>query len=365
MIRLSVFLIGMFKKMRTDSIRLGVGSIRFPTMKNNSDILDFIAVNSILEMARKQNIKFIDTSYSYMHGQCEVAIGIALQHDRKNWKISTRINPRIIQNRSLTELLSEQLERLNTDYIDYYGYHAINKDIYYNCVVKNNYNEELLAAKKNGLVKKIGFSIHDEPSNLREIIEDAKIFEFVICQYNMLKRENEDVMLELAERGIEIMVMGPFGGGRYYIPDWMVKELECSTAAELSLKYVMANKGVGTILSGINDAKQVRENAETISADIDNFDKSRVDELVNLGHIISKYYCTGCNYCLPCPQQINISDVFKIANQYHVDPNCNDILPSSRINCKECRRCEQQCPQRLNIVDVIRSINCLISQVQE
>lgn len=333
---------GIFMSMHTI---LGIGSIRFPQISES--IIDLREVRKIILEGEKQDIFFIDTSYAYFGGQCEVAIGLALKERREKWKISTRFNPVGKKKGDLHKYIYEQLDRLNTNYIDYYGFHGISKVIYDDIIIPRGFLEELVLVKKEGLVKKIGFSFHDEPENLEYIINAAPVFDYVICQYNFIKCENRDAISYAKHKGLETIVMGPFCGGKVKVDKDFLNKCQCDSSVEMALRYVLSNDNIDIILSGVQNVNELIENAAIVKVHkYINIDL--INKLVALGMAEQKYYCTGCGYCLPCSNKINIPEIFNFAN--NLKSNIDKLIINK---CSECGLCEKKCPQKLKIRDVI------------
>jgi len=330
-----------------ENIKLGIGSIRFPQV--SSSIIDLPMVLQIIHEGEKQGINFIDTSYAYFGGQSEVAIGLAIEEKRENWKISTRFNPLGKKKDDLHKCLVEQLDRLKTDYIDYYGFHGISKATFDNVIIPTGFLDELVAVKDEGVIKKMGFSFHDIPENLIYIIDKAKVFDYVICQYNFMKPDNKEVMHYAKERGLEIIIMGPFCGGKVKVNTTVLDICKCNSGIEMALRYILSNRDVDIILSGVSNPNEIIENARIVK-NSQYINTDLVDILVKEGKIDQKYYCTGCGYCLPCPKNINIPEIFSIAN---------GIMKKEYITinkCISCGICEEKCPQKLNIRNIINEV---------
>ena len=339
--------------------KIALGSARFPVVSYNNKILDLKEIYSIIDEAYCLEINFIDTCYHYYFGQTEVAIGLAVQHNRSEWIISSKFNPLKMPNMNVKHIISEQLERMKTDYIDYYGFHAVDADMYDKIILSHCYAEQLVELKKDGFVRKIGFSFHDTPKVLKEIIELGIPYDFVICQYNILKNENLEVMEWLQKRDIEVIVMSPCGGGRINISSEVLKELQCRTSFEVALRYVLMNRAVNYVCCGTDKCGQITENVSAVDRINSDFTTERVDEIVRVGKISAEYYCSGCNYCQPCPMGIDIAHVFELANLLFSANTCSSNIPQyiPKFPCVMCKSCERMCPQNLEISSVISRLN--------
>jgi uncharacterized protein len=215
-------------------------------------------------------------------------------------------------------------------------------------------------------VKHISFSFHDKPENMIKII-DTGFFETVLCQYNMLDRSNEQAINYAHEKGLGVIVMGPVGGGRLGAPSEVIKKLipgGAKSNAELALRFVTANPNITCALSGMGSMSMVEENVQTASNGLQLSDTEiiAVNAEMEQNKKLSELYCTGCNYCMPCPQDINIPlnfqlmnykrvyDLTEYAREEYKKIGTVDWMKGKRADeCIECGLCEEKCPQKIMI----------------
>jgi len=194
----------------------------------------------------------------------------------------------------------------------------------------------------------------------------------VLCQYNVLDRSNEAGMAHAKAKGLGVTVMGPLGGGRISgLPKEMLAKcgVEVRASAELGLRFVATNPNVDILLSGMSAMPQLLENAETVSrlTPLSPAEKEGILTMVEEMKRLSDLYCTGCEYCMPCPFEVNIPFVFEQMN-YHKVYGLTDLarknyatigkapwFPGKNASaCTECGECETKCPQHLKIREQLK-----------
>jgi predicted aldo/keto reductase-like oxidoreductase len=356
--------------------RLGFGCMRLPSYeKAGKTVFDEEKSIAMLQRAYAAGVNYYDTAPYYCDKQSEVIVGKALKSFRGNVYISTK-NP--IENKSgddYEKRLETSLKKLDTDYIDFYHFWGISLDAFLNSVSAPD--GPLARAKKlkeQGVIKHISFSFHDrdagaaEGENLLEILKRGEgELESVLCQYNFLD-QNKGIGLEYAHKqGLGTVVMGPVGGGRLGAPSEAIQKLlptAARSSAEIALRFVFSNPNINIALSGMSSIEQVEENIAIAS----NISPMNAEELSHLAAMITEnerlmgLYCTGCKYCLPCPQNINIPEIFTLMN-YHRVYKLTDYAKSNYAQigkvdwrkyenaaaCIECGACESKCPQSLPI----------------
>lgn len=351
---------------------LGFGAMRLPMVEiNGKKVVDDDKTIPMIHRAFELGVNYIDTAPYYCDSLSEITVGKALKGYRDKVYLSTK-NP--IEDASgdhFRERLEKSLKKLDMDYIDFYHMWGINLDAYKkNIDVKNGPMEAARKAKEEGLIKHISFSFHDDPENMKKIIDTGN-FETVLCQYNLLDRSNEDSIKYAHEHGLGVVIMGPVGGGRLGAPSDVIKNMlggKVKSTAEMALRFVLANPNVTIALSGMNTMEMVEENAKVASIEgpLTAEEMNKVAEMLEENKKLSELYCTGCNYCMPCPQGINIPLIFRLMNynrvyglkdyavsEYsHLKNNKDKDLDAS--HCVECATCESKCPQHLNIIDQLK-----------
>ena len=346
--------------------RLGFGVMRLPLLANGK--VDFELSTPMLRYAIEHGVNFLDSHHFYHDGESEEAIGRAIQGIQRN-KIILQTKIGMYNNYTEKEcrrLLEQALKKMKTDYIDFYFTHSLNWESY----LKHGklflrFTEKAI---NQGLIRYRGFSAHDNSENIKKLITSGE-FSAMLVQYNILDRSNEEVIALACEKGLGVEVMGPLAGGMLGFPNEKIREyspVKVKSAAELALKFVLANPNVHVALSGMNTLQQVTENiAGVLSAsqlsrkDIEELDQTFEDQkkLLNL-------YCTGCRYCLPCPNKVNIPGIFRLYNLAQVygltekeKKDYRSLNPEERASrCLECGKCEEKCPQKIPIQEKLKQV---------
>lgn len=357
---------------------LGFGAMRLPMIdKGDKKIVDYDLAVPLMKRAFELGVNYIDTAPYYCESDSEVAVGKAIKGCRDSVYLSTK-NP--IENKSGADFrkrLENSLKKLDTDYIDFYHMWGINLDSYRNNIdVPDGPISAALKAKEEGLIRHISFSFHDDAKNMIPII-DSGYFESVLCQYNLLDQSNEDSMKYAHNKGLGVVIMGPVGGGRLGAPSAVIKNMlnrEVKSTAEMALRFVIANPHVNVALSGMQNLEQLEENAKVASIEgpLSEAEYAQVFSMLEENKKLAELYCTGCKYCMPCPQGINIPHIFSLMNLHRVygltdyarSEYGNVLVPMSErkadwhielgeaiSECIKCGACEAQCPQRLKIIE--------------
>ena len=355
---------------------LGFGAMRLPKGPDNK--VDQETSVALFQRAYELGVNYFDSAYMYDNGDSERAIGRFLADVPREKVIITTKNPvghdwwKIPGDRPTGQVcrdcLEEDLERLNTDYIDNYLFHSTFLMTFRTVVnTPNGPLEEARKAKQEGLINHIGISCHDIPDNMIKIIESAEgAIEMVVLQYNLLDRKNEVVIDYARENGIGIAVMGPVGGGRLIHPSKLYQDaLGAKNTVEAALRFVLSNPGVSTAMSGMNALEQVEQNVEIASRaePLTDEEKVAIDRLQEENEELLDLYCTGCNYCMPCPHGINIPENFTALNllRVHAMPDLakekyQGLGEAAAEYCEECGTCAGRCPQHIDIQERLKEV---------
>ncbi|NHJ33645.1 MAG: aldo/keto reductase [Asgard group archaeon] len=354
---------------------LGFGAMRLPTSTpgDPTSIIEDEAIK-IIRQGIDGGINYIDSAYVYHRGKSEVMVGKALKDGyREKVHIMTKNPVRLVNTtEDYRTLLDEELKRYDTEYIDVYLFHGLKKETYEEKILPLNLMDEAKAAKKEGLIKHIGFSSHDKPENVIELL-DTGIFEAILLQYNIIDNSYADAIAHAAKKGVGVCVMGPVAGGRLALEP--PKELvDCLTPGEetfidLAFKHVWSNPDVTVALSGMGDASMVERNlalanAETVT--LTPKEKERTEKIYTTYKQLSDVICTQCGYCEPCEQEVNITRILKqlihwevygwdMAKRFYQMIGNSPIAPGKQAPaCIECGDCEEKCPQGIPIIEKLK-----------
>lgn len=370
----------LIKKTGDEISPLGFGAMRLPLKNGKVD----------RELARKQiyhaidnGINFIDTAYLY--GDSETFLGEILQGEyRDKVKLCTKLPAiNIRKYEDMENILDEQLKRLQRDSIDYYLIHAVDlKTI--NRLLKRDLLKFISKAKADGKIKHVGFSYHG-PKEEFELLVDGYDWDVVMVQYNYFD-DNVQASTEgieyAASKGIGIFVMEPLKGG--ILAGKMPSEAEevfrnanpNKSNAQWALEWVLNNRNVTCVLSGMNSFEQIDENiaiAEKTTPLSLSFEEMETIEYVK--RVIRnslKINCSTCGYCMPCPQGVNIPECMKIYNEKYLFEH-KGLFNQSFMDyyqyvggimgnegnagkCNGCGKCLRKCPQKLDIIEELKKV---------
>ncbi len=359
---------------------LGFGAMRLPEeeIKGKYHIKEEESIKMI-QRAFELGVNYIDTAYVYCHNHSEFVVGKALKGWRDKVYLSTKMPTWMVEKTGdYRRFLEEELERLKVEYVDFYHFHALDEDRFKNTVLKHNLLKEARKAKDEGLIKHISFSFHDKPEVMKRLI-DMGIFESVLCQYNLLDKSNEEAMDYAQSKGLGVAVMGPVGGGRLVVSDILKQAIgpDVKSTPELALRFVFANKNVSVALSGMENIEMVEENIRvaSLSEPLSNKQLQIMENFIEKRKKKEEIPCNSCGYCQPCPHNVAIPEIFQLMNYYTVyglkEYACKEYqnigvgtLESGDKDerkqadaCEECGECEEQCPQKIKIMEKLKEIH--------
>jgi len=352
---------------------LGFGCMRLPMIGDNVDVDKSI---EMIRYAIDHGVNYIDTAYMYCNHQSEIVVGQALKDGyREKVYLSTKNPSGDPDGSKWRRILEHQLEKLQVDYIDFYHFHGIGwKRWIETYTVPGGPCDASRKAQEEGLIKHRVFSFHDSPDALIKLIDTGE-FEGVTVQYNLLDRSNEEGIAYAASKGLGVVVMGPVGGGRLGAPSPEIQRLipgGVKSTAEVALRFVLANPNVSVALSGMSTLEQVIENIATASRTepLTEAEKAHVMAALEENRRLADLYCTGCNYCMPCPNGVDIPANFRAMNYYRVyglrDYAREEYArlgrrevdgqpkPAWAEACLECGECEPKCPQKIEIIKQLK-----------
>ena len=362
---------------------LGFGCMRLPEIQqeDGSWIVDQEKTNAMLMRAYELGVNYFDTALYYCHSNSEIAIGKALAPIRDKVYISTKCPLELVKEPGdFRKTLETSLKKLDTSYVDFYHFWGINQKTFDEKIVPMNLIAEAQKLKEEGLIRHISFSFHDSPEALKHIIDNGEGLESVLLQYNLLDRANEEMIQYAAKKGLGVVVMGPVGGGRLAAPTELAAKLgtEAVNTYELAFKFVLGNPGVCCALSGMQTIDMVEQNAKVASLEnpMSEDEWRRVGESLENLKKFSELYCTGCNYCQPCPQGIVIPKIFQAYTYHNVyglsvtAKNAwekylkNEKQPGVTSDaCIDCGLCESKCPQKLKIRELLKKVEPVLNSL--
>lgn len=363
---------------------LGFGCMRLPLRDpGDSKSIDMEHVQRMVDLAIQSGVNYFDTAYMY-HGQkSELAMGEVLsKYPRESYYLADKFPLSVCETvDGMDKIFEEQLSRCRTEYFDFYLLHGVQRVRFENLKTSGVY-EHALEYKKQGRIKNLGFSFHDTPAVLKEILDRFE-FDFVQIQLNYLDWDLMDAKgcYELLEqRGIPAIVMEPVRGGflaslpeKHVGPFLQVNP--GASQASWALRWVASHPGVKVILSGMSSLQQLEDNLQTLG----NYQPLTGQELDAIAQVRSNLMgslavpCTGCNYCMPCPFGVNIPSCFNFYNRYHLTGVPQEMslrypmLVASEqdaSHCRACGRCVKECPQHIDIPNMLKQVHAKAEELK-
>jgi len=358
---------------------LGFGCMRFPKSLTKTDIAK---TEQLIIKAVQEGVNYFDTAYIY--GESESVLGSILKKNnlRKDIFLATKLPlSKCKSYDDFDALFKTQLERLHTDYLDYYLMHNLSDMALWEKLCSMGIEKWIAEKKASGQIKHIGFSFHGIHSEFLKIL-DAYDWEFCQIQYNYININYQAGMAGLkkaAEKGISVVVMEPLLGGKLAtgLPKKAVARFNVENASlspvAWALRWLWDQKEVSVVLSGMNEMSQLDENIGLAKDAVpDMLTKAENDAYEAVIKIINATYkipCTGCNYCMPCPYKVNIPDCFSAYNVSYTTGMAsglplyltsvgilNPVNNFAASQCKKCGLCEKNCPQNIPIVASLEKV---------
>ncbi|WP_440950505.1 aldo/keto reductase [Methanosphaerula subterraneus] len=369
------------KNLDRDLSILGFGCMRLPVLNDGS--IDEPVATAMIRGAIDQGVNYIDTAYPYHNEESEPFLGQALQDGyRERVNLATKLPSWLVHSREdMDRYLDEQLERLQTDHIDCYLVHSLNR-AYWEELVPLGLDEFLDDAIDDGRIGVAGFSFHDPSVDVFREIVDGYDWTFTQIQYNFMDEHYQAGTAGLqyaAEKELGVVVMEPIKGGMLATGIPAIRKIWARaptqrTPAEWALRWVWNHPEVTVVLSGMSTPVQVRENLSAADRGLPNSlseGELRLFDLVKYEYTKRvRVSCTGCKYCMPCPAGVNIPECFADYNAGTIydDPGVAKInytiatgaffggSPSCASQCTECGACEEQCPQGIPIRERLKDV---------
>ncbi len=367
-----------FGKTGVEVSALGFGAMRLPIIGGKFDNIDEKATDAMLTYAVEHGVNYVDTAYVYHGGMSEKIVGKILKKGLRNKvNLATKLPTWMITSRKdMDKYLNEQLEKLQTDHIDFYLIHGLGKDRW-NTIKDLGVIDFIESAKKDGRITHAGFSYHDEPQNFKEIVDGNK-WDFCQIQFNFMDTDYQaglDGLKYVGKKGMGLVIMEPLKGGQLTgkIPPAIQKKWDRAevkkTAAEWALRFVWDFKEPGVVLSGMSTLEQVKENVKLADSAVPHSltkeEKAIIKDVRKTYKTLVAVECTGCKYCMPCPSGVDIPGNFNMLNNATMFGSADTMkmvykmyMPENEraANCAKCGECEEKCPQHLPIKEKLEMV---------
>ncbi len=355
--------------------KLGFGLMRFP--RKNGQI-DKVELQHMIDEFLARGYKYFDTAYVYDDGGSEEMVGelLASRYPRNSFYLATKMPSKVVNTpEDMETAFNLQLSRTKAGYFDFYLLHAIGRG---NIEAFNKAGawDFLQQKKSKGLIKHVGFSFHDGPEMLEEVLTAHPEADFVQLQINYADWEDPKVRsrecYEVARKHNKpIIIMEPVKGGNLAGMGDDIRKIFTDAAPDQSVaswavRFAASLEGVLVMLSGMSDLVQVKDNLATF----DDFKPLTENEMAVIGKVqkmlseVPTIPCTRCKYCVSdCPSEINIPGILGVLNEHALYQNgvrgkghykwvTNQSGKAS--DCVSCGQCETQCPQHINIINQLK-----------
>ncbi len=404
----------MGNKIKWEVSALGFGVMRLPTLEGekkdvkNPGTIDEKKSIDMIRYAIDHGCNYVDTAFMYMGNKSEELVGRALQDGyREKVHLVTKlpIGKGFVQKEEdFDRILDTQLKRLQTKYLDIYLLHGLGR-MSFQTVKELKIMDKMEQAKADGKINNIGFSFHDSFNTFKMII-DSYDWDACQVQYNYVDvnfQAGIEGVKYAAGKGIAVIVMEPLRGGKLFIDEKDLNEnspeikriLDASkvkrSLPEWALQFVWNHKEVSVVLSGMSTMDQVVENIESANnSGINIMTREELQTIEDLKEAFTKIIfivpCTSCNYCMPCPEGVNIPAQFNLLNQfnqygektregfvsyYKSLPKTQEELEKSGKGfgtaslCVKCGECLDKCPQQLEIPDELERIKLIFEECKK
>ena len=366
-----------YRKDRTgnDLSILGYGCMRF-TKKGGG--IDIDKAEKELLAAYQAGVNYYDTAYIYSGSEAAVGEIFERNHIREKINIATKLPQYLIGNRAaLDRYFDEELDRLRTDYVDYYLMHHLTDVAMWEKLRKVGILDWIREKKQSGAIRNIGFSYHGNTDNFLKILNDYD-WDFCQIQYNYLDevaQAGKTGLQAAAAKGIPVIIMEPLRGGKLVnmLPEAAKRAMKDSgrgwSPAEWGLRWLYDQPEVTVVLSGMNSLEMVEANCRTASeaqaGSLTAADFETLEEVKRAIREKEKVGCTGCRYCMPCPKGVDIPGIFRCYNTMFTESKSEGRSqfiqtvgltrePAFASQCIRCGKCEQHCPQSIPIRDKLQ-----------
>ena len=363
---------------------LGFGAMRLPIIGKDPSHVDEPQAIDMIRYAIDHGVNYLDTAYPYHEKQSEIVVGKALLNGyREKVKLATKLPSWLVESPDdFDRFLDEQLEKLQTDHIDFYLLHALNSTRW-----PKLRDWEVLnwaeSALTDGRIHYLGFSFHDDFAVFKDIVNATDRWTFCQIQYNFMDIEYQAGIKGLqyaADKGLAVVVMEPLRGGQLTtkIPKSVAELWESAnirrTPADWALQWIWNHSEVSVTLSGMSTMQHVIENLD--SADRSGAGILTDEELILIDNVREEYRrlapvpCTNCKYCMPCPNGVEITTILEYYNESIIydNPRASRSLYGSLSedeqadNCVECFECEEKCPQGIPISEYLKKAHTWLNK---
>ncbi|MDR0311057.1 MAG: aldo/keto reductase [Acidobacteriota bacterium] len=361
---------------------LGFGLMRLPKTAEKSQDIDYEAASKLVDHAMTNGVNYYDTAYTY--GGSEDFAGHALsKYPRDSYFLATKCPPWMVKTvDDFERIFAESLKRCRTDYFDFYLVHnlaqeskrAAGNDEYFRKFEMIGMYDMLKRKKAEGKIRRLGFSFHGTIALFKKLVDKYE-WDFAQIQLNYIDWTATDAKSQyeiLTERNIPVIIMEPLRGGALAALNKESAEIlkQAQPGASLAswgIRYAASLSNVATVLSGMNTMEQLTDNIATMNSfrPVDDREKELLYKAAAIYNRSGAIACTGCRYCAPCPEGVDIPRIFSIYNHYRLvnyripfDNGYSTLGEREKASsCIQCGLCVEKCPQHLAIPEHMREID--------
>ncbi|MDR1903889.1 MAG: aldo/keto reductase [Treponema sp.] len=356
---------------------LGFGCMRFP---RNLGAIDMKRTETLIMKAIEGGVNYFDTAYIYPGSEEALGAILAKNSVREKVFIATKLPIVLVKDKAdFDRFFNKELERLRTDYIDYYLMHQLTDMDFWDMLKNLGIEEWIAEQKKSGRIRQAGFSFHGTQAEFLKLV-DVYPWDFCQIQYNYSDENFQagTIGLKKASEMMPVIIMEPLLGGK--LTEGLPQEAASifkkadshSSLAAWGLNWVWNHTGVTLLLSGMSSEAQLEENIRLADASapgmLGPLELDVYHQVLNVFNKFYKIHCTGCNYCMPCPQGVNIPGCFAGYNlsysmgfvlglKHYITSIAAISEKTAGVGlCVKCGKCEKICPQRIPIIRCLEDV---------